>query len=139
MAYIGGKDTTWKHATHGSPSSDNDYTGKTMSVEPTYDGETVDATVFGDTFREKVATFKEHAYKVRYLFDAAMWTVITDLWKNGTAVTFELGPIGTTAGNPKSTGTMVCRSFTQPFNVGEVQVMDVEFEGSGAVVFDVFS
>ena len=135
---IGGKDTLWLHASHGSPASDVDYTSKTRSVVPNYDGESVDATVFGDAFREKEATFKNFGFTVQYKFDATIWQIIADLWTNGTAVTFELGPIGSTSTYPKITGSMFCKSFSEPFSVGELQVIDVTFEGTGAPTFTTY-
>jgi hypothetical protein len=136
---IGGAATTWKHATHGSPSSNTDYTAKTMSVNPTFDGEEVDATTFGDSFRESEQTFKSFAFTVRYKYDSTIWAVIGDLWTNGTSITFELGPVGVTPPNPKITGSMYCQSFSEPFNVGELQVMEVSFKGTGAPSFGAFS
>lgn len=136
---IGGKDTTWKHATHGSPASNNDYTAKTMSVNPTYNGESVDATTFGDAFREKEQTFKNFGFTVQYKYDATIWLVIADLWSNGTEITFELGPVGTASLSPKVTGSMFCQSFSEPFSVGTLQVIDVTFEGTGAPAFGAFS
>ena len=136
---ISGKETVWKHATHGAPSSNTDYTAKTMSVTPTYDGEEVDATCFGDAFREYEQTFKSHSYTVRYKYDATIWQVLADLWSNGTSVTFELGPVGSGSTSPKITGSLICTSFTEPFNVGELQVMEATFRGTGAPTFGAYS
>lgn len=130
---IGGKDTTWKHATHGSPSSNTDYTSKTMSVEPSFKSDFEDATVFGDAYREKEATFKDATIKVKYKSDDTIDAVVFDLWSNGTSVTFELSPRGTTAGMPKYTGSMICVGYEEPFNVGSLQDLSVDFEVTGAV------
>lgn len=109
-----------------------------MSVVPTFDGEEVDATVFGDSFREFEQTFKSHSYAVRYKYDATIWQILADLWSNGTEVTFELGPVGTTSTNPKITGSMILTSFSEPFTVGELQVMEVTFRGTGAPTFGTY-
>lgn len=135
---IAGSATTWKHATHGSPAALTDYTTKTRSVTLTNDGEEVDATVFGDSFREYEQSFKSAEITVQYKYDATIWQVIADLYTNGTSVIWELGPVGTTGGNPQIEGSMVCRTFTQPFPVGELQVLDVTFRVTGAVTFGAF-
>lgn len=135
---IAGSTTIWSHASHGSPSSNVAYTTKTMSVTPTFDGEEVDATTFGDAFREYEQTFKSHSYSVRYKYDATIWQIIVDLWSNGTEVTFELGPVGSTSTNPKITGSMICTSFSEPFEVGSLQVMEVSFRGTGAPTFTTY-
>lgn len=136
---IGGKDTVWLHASHGSPSSNVSYTAKTMSVVPNFNGEEVDATTFGDAFRESEQTFKSFGFAVRYKYDATIWQIVADLWTNGTSITFELGPVGVTAPNPKITGSMYLQTFSEPFNVGELQVLDVTFKGTGAPTFGAYS
>lgn len=133
------KDTVWKHASNGSPSSNVDYSAKTMSLVPNYDGESVDATTFGDAFRDKEQTFKSFGFSVKYKYDATIWQIIADLWSNGTSITFELGPVGTASTSPKVTGSMFCQSFSEPFNVGELQVMEVKFEGTGSPTFGSYS
>lgn len=136
---IAGKDTYWAHATHGSPSSNTNYTTKTRSLNITLDGEEVDATVFGDAYREYEQSFKSAEITVQYKYDSTIWTVLTDLYDNGTSITWEAGPVGTTNGSPKLSGSQVLRSLGLPYNVGELQVMDATFRVTGAVTFGTYS
>lgn len=133
---IAGASTVWAHATHGSPSSNNDYSAKTQELSISFDGEEVDATVFGSSFRAYEQSFKNAEIEVTYKWDAAINTVITDLWKNGTSVTFSLSPIGTTGGNPRVTGSMICRTIELPFSVGELQQINATFRVTGTPTFD---
>ncbi len=135
---IAGSATTWKHATNGSPAALTDYTTKTRSVTLNNDGEEVDATTFGDSFREYEQSFKNAEIVVQYKYDATIWQVIADLYTNGTSIIWELGPVGITVGNPQIEGSMICRTFSQPFAVGELQVLDVTFRVTGAVTFGTF-
>lgn len=133
---IAGASTVWAHATHGSPSSNTDYSSKTQELSINFDGEEVDATTFGDSFREYEQSFKNAEIEVTYKWDSTIHTVITDLWKNGTSVTFSLSPIGTTGGNPRVTGSLICRSINMPFSVGELQTIEATFRVTGTPTFD---
>lgn len=135
---ISGKDTVWKHATNGAPSTNTDYTSKTRNVSLNCDGEEVDATVFGDGFRDYEQSFKNATITGTYKYDATIWQVVADLYSNGTSITWELGPVGSSASSPKITGSMICKSFTQPFNVGELQMVNVNFRVTGAVTFTTY-
>lgn len=138
---IAGAATTWKHASIAAPSTNVDYSAKTMSVTPNFNGEEVDATTFNSGgFRSYEQTFKDAEITVQYKYDAAIWAIIHPFYSDttGTAPTWELGPVGTTAGNPKITGTMILRTFSEPFPVGNLQVIDVTFRVSGAITFTTF-
>jgi hypothetical protein len=134
---IAGAATVWAHASYGAPSTNVDYSAKTQELSLSFDGEEVDATTFNAAaFRAYEQSFKEGEIEVTYKWDAAINTVITDLWKNGTSVTFSLSPIGTTGGNPRITGSMICRTIELPFSVGELQQINATFRVTGTPVFD---
>jgi hypothetical protein len=136
---LGGKDTVFSHATNGSPSSNNSYTAKMRSLSIAFDGEEVDATVFGDGFREYEQSFKSATINATYKMDAAIWTVLTDLYTNGTEITFEIGPLNSDAPNPKITGSMVMISFTEGLDIGTLQEIPVVFRMTGAPTFGVYT
>ena len=134
---IAGAATVWAHASHGATSTNVDYSAKTQELSLTLDGEEVDATCFNAAaFRAYEQSFKNGEIEVTYKWDAAMNTVITDLWKNGTSITFSLSPIGTTGCNPRVTGSMICRSIELPFSVGELQQISATFRITGTPTFD---
>jgi hypothetical protein len=134
---IAGAATVWAHATHGAASSNNDYSAKTMELSISFDGEEVDATCFNAAaFRAYEASFKEGEIEATYKYDAAIGTVITDLWKNGTSVTFSLSPLGTAGSSPRITGSMICRTIELPFSVGELQQINATFRVTGTPTFD---
>lgn len=134
---IAGAATVWQHSSYGATTTLVDYSAKTQELSLTLDGEEVDATCFNAAaFRAYEQSFKNGEIEVTYKWDAAMNTVITDLWKNGTSVTFSLSPIGTTGGNPRVTGSFICRSIELPFSVGELQQISAVFRITGTPVFD---
>ena len=136
---VGGKDTTWKHGTHGAVSSNTDFTTKTMSLTPSFDAEEADATVFGDGFRSYEATFENATIGSTYKYDATVFGQLADIYSNRDEVTFEIGPTGTTATNVKITGSMVMTKFDTGLGVGEVIKITVNWRVTGAVTFTTFS
>lgn len=136
---VGGKDSTWKHGTNGAPAVLTDFTTKTMSVQPSFDGEEIDMTVWGDGFRSFEQTFKNSTIQVTYKYDPTLLAQLGDLYKNGTEVDWELGPTGDDPGQPKISGEMFLKSLSLPVNVGDGLKVTANFRVTGAVDFDVFS
>ncbi len=136
---IGGSLTSWKHGTNGAVSSNTDFTAKTMDVQPSFEAEQVDATTFGDGYREFEQSFKNAKIEATYKYDTALFAQLAAIYNAGDTVTFELGPDGATAPKPKITGSMFITSLGTPISVGELIKMEVSWQVSGAVVFTVFS
>lgn len=139
---IGGNLSDWQHGTNGAPTVLTDNTGKTQSVVIDFGSEEVDATVFGDSFREFEQSFKNATIQAVYKHDTAIWTIITDIYTNAPAggVNYQLGPDGTTTGKPKITGSMILSpSFSQPIPLGELLVLNVGWRVTGAVTFGTFA
>jgi hypothetical protein len=136
---VGGKDSTWKHGTHGATSSNTDFTTKTMSLTPSFDAEEADATVFGDGFRSYEATFENATIGTVYKYDTTVFGQLADIYSNRDSVTFEIGPTGTTSTNVKITGSMVMTKFDTSLGVGEVIKITVNWRVTGAVTFTTFS
>lgn len=136
---IGGKDTTWKHGTHGAVSSNSDFTTVTMSLSPSFNAEEADATVFGDGFRSYEATFKNGTIDVIYKYSTATFSSLSAIYDGEDEITWEIGPTGTTATNVKITGSAVMTKFDLPLTVGTVEKINVTFRVTGAVTFAAFS
>ncbi len=136
---IGGKDSTFKHGTHGAISSNTDFTTKLMSLTPNFNAEEADATVFGDGSRSYESTFENAEIDASYKFDTTVWGQLAAIYTGRDAVTFEIGPTGTTATNARITGTMVMTSFGAPLAVGDIIKVPVKWRVTGAVVFDLFT
>ena len=135
---VGGKDTTWKHGTNGAISTNTNFTTSTMSISTSFNAEEADATTFGDAYRDYEQTFKNATINVTYYYSATVFNQLAAIYNNGDSVTFELGPTGTTAGNQKTTGSMVITSLGSNIAVGDVEKFEVTFRVNGAVVFTTF-
>jgi hypothetical protein len=138
---IGGRDSTWKHGTNGAVGVNTDFTAKTMSVQPNFNADETDMTVFGDGYREFEQTFKDAEIAVTYKYDTTIFGQLAAIYNNGDTVTWELGPTGTTGGgiNVKETGSMFLKSFTQAIDVGEGLKIVTQWRVSGAVTFSTFT
>ena len=135
---IGGKDSTWKHGTNASPSSNTDYTTSAMAVTPNFNLEEADATVFGNGYRSYEATFANAEIDVTYYYTTAMFSALALLYANRTEVSWEIGPTGTGSGNVKITGDMVMLNLGVPLQVGDVIKLPVKWRVTGAVTFATF-
>lgn len=136
---VGGKDTSWKHGTNGAVSSLTDFTSKTMAVNPSFNQDEADATVFGNDYRDYESTFKNATISATYKYDTTVWGQLTAIYNGGDSVDFELGPTGTASTNAKITGAMVITSIGSPINVGDIIKFDVSFRVNGSVTFGAFS
>lgn len=136
---IGGKDTTWKHGTNGALTDLTNFTTKTRSVTFSAEGETIESTVFGDSYRDYEQSFKSATIEVTYKYDTTVFGQLAAIFTNSSTVSFELSPEGTAAGNAKITGSMQLPSFNTNFNIGELQEISVTFQVSGAVTFGTHS
>jgi len=135
---IGGKDTTWKHGTHGAVSSNTDFTTKTMSLSPNFNAEEADSTVFGDGSRSYEATFENAEIGAVYKYDTTVFGQLAAIYSGRDAVTWEIGPTGTTSTFVKITGSMVMTKFDTGLGVGEVIKINVQWRVTGAVTFTTF-
>ena len=136
---LGGKNSNWQHGTNGAPTSLTDFTTKTMSVTLNAEAETVESTVFGDAYRDYEQSFKNATIDVQYKYDATIYGQLADLYNNGTIVDFQLSPDGTGSTNPKIEGDAFITSFGTPVEVGNLLVLDVSFQVSGALTFGAHS
>jgi hypothetical protein len=136
---LGGKNSNWQHGTNGAPTVLTNFTTKTMSVTLNAEAETVEATVFGDAYRDFEQSFKNATIDVQYKYDATLYGQLAAIYNAGDVVNFQLSPDGTTSTNPKITGAAFVTSFGTPVEVGNLLVLDVSFQVSGVVTFDTHS
>lgn len=136
---IAGKNTTFKHGTHGAISSNTDFTGKMMSLSPSFDSEEVDATVFGDGFRQFEQSFKNATIDAVYKYDPTVFGQLAALYDGADVVTWEIGPDGDDTGKAKITGSMILKKLDPPAGIGDLLKINVSFRVTGAVVFGSFS
>ncbi len=135
---IAGKDTTFKHGTNGAVGALTDFTTKTRSLNTSFEAEEVDATVFGDGYRQFEQSFKNATITAQYKHDTTVFGQLTAIYNGADTVIWEIGPIGTTATNPQIEGSMVMTSLSLPYPVGDLMVIDVTWRVTGAVVFGTF-
>jgi hypothetical protein len=136
---LGGKNSDWRHGTNGAVSVLTDFTTKTMSVTLSAEAETVESTVFGDSYRDFEQSFKNATIEVQYKYDATLYGQLAAIYNAGDVVNFQLSPDGTGSTNPKITGSGFITSFGFPVEVGSLLVMDVSFQVSGTLTFGTHS
>lgn len=132
---LGGKNSNWQHGTNAAPTVLTDFTTKTMSVTLNAEAETVESTVFGDAYRDYEQSFKNATIDVQYKYDSTIYGQLADLYNNGTIVDFQLSPDGTGSLMPKITGKAFVTSFGTPVEVGNLLVLDISLQVSGALTF----
>lgn len=132
---VGGATSAWKHGTNGAISTNTDFTSYTLSVNPSFDAEEVDATTFGDTYRDFEQSYKNATIDVEMKYDATRFGQMAAIYNGGDVVTWELSPAGTAATNVKITGSMVMTKFNPSVTVGDLIKMTMTFRVSGAVTF----
>ncbi len=135
---IGGSSSLWKHGTLGSPSSNTDYSAYAKSVSLSADGEEVDATVFGDTYRDFEQSYKNATIDVEYKYHATIYTAVTAVFNGGTEITWEYGPAGNTSGYAKMTGSAVVTKVGLPTQVGDLITLTATYRVTGAITFTTY-
>jgi len=135
---VGGSLSTWKHGTNGAVSSNTDFSAKTREVTPSFEAEQVESTTFGDTYRDYEQSFKNATIEVTYKYDTTLFAQLAAIYNAGDIVTWELGPTGIVATNPKITGSMFMIKLGNPVKVGDLLEISVSWQVSGAVVFTAF-
>ena len=135
---IGGSSSSWQHGTNGATGVLTDFSAKTISVEASWEAEQVESTTFGDTYREYEQSFKNGSIEVEYKYDATIFGQLSAIYNGGDTVIFELGPTGTTAGMVEIDGSMFITELGMPVEIGELLVIPVTWQVSGAVTFGTF-
>jgi len=135
---LGGSSSDWRHGTNGAVSSNTDFSAKTRGVTASFDAEQVEATVFGDTYRDYEQSYKNATIEATYKHDTTIFGQLTAIYNAGDTVTFQLGPTGTTSGYAKITGSMFITKLGIPVEVGNLLEIPVSWQVSGAVTFTTY-
>jgi len=130
---IGSVVGTWEHASSGAPSTNVDYTAKVRAFSTNLSRDAVEGTNFSESSRSYVAGLKTGEINCTYEYDDTINDIIEDLWSNGTSVTFEYSPLGSTA--PNMTGSMFCTGMNLNVGVGELLEIEATFQITGDVAF----
>lgn len=136
---VGGQNSDWRHGTNGAASVLTDFTAKTMSVSLSAEAEQVESTTFGDSYRDYEQSFKNATIDVQYKYDATLFGQLSAIYNAGDIVDFRLSPSGTTAPSVKIEGKAFITSFGTPVEIGNLLVLDVSFQVSGAVTFGAYT
>jgi hypothetical protein len=136
---VGGATSAWKHGTNGNVSVNTDFTAYTLSVNPSFDAEEVDATTFGDTYRDFEQSYKNATIDVEMKFDATRFGQMSAIYNGGDTVTWQLSPAGTANPSVKIEGSMVMTKFNPSVQVGDLIKMAMTWRVTGAVTFGVHS
>jgi hypothetical protein len=132
---LGGKNSAWKHKLTGNVTL-TDFTTSTMGVTLNASAEQVEATTFGDAYRDYEQSFKNGTIDVTYKYSAAVYGQLAAIYNAGDTVDFELYPDGDTgAGKPKISGGAFITSFGTPVEIGNLLQMTVTFQIAGAITF----
>ena len=132
---VGGQNSDWRHGKNGAPTVLTDFTAKTMSVTLSAEAEQVESTTFGDSYRDYEQSFKNATIDVQYKYDPTMFDDIADIYNAGDIVDFRLSPDGTGSQKVKIEGKAFVTSFGTPVEIGNLLVLDVSFQVSGALTF----
>jgi hypothetical protein len=139
MASVGGILSDWRHGTNGATGVLTDFSAKTMSVELDREAENEDATAFQSTYRSAVQSFKNGTIECEYLYDTTIHGQLAAIFNGGDTVIFALSPTGTANGEVEITGSMFMTNLGTPVEVGEVQVIPVSWQTTGAITDGVHS
>lgn len=138
MAVVGGINSNFQHGTHGALTTLTDFSAKTQEASFDSQAEQVDSTSFGSGYRSYTQSFKNASVKSKYIYDPTIFGQLGDLYNNGETVSFQLAPNGTATGQAKVTGSMFMKTMNTPVQIGNLLVLEVEWQVTGAVTFATF-
>lgn len=130
------KNVVFKLGTVGVPSTATDISSKLSSVKPSWAADNLDASAFGASgAKAHVAGLTDGTISIEGFWDAAIETHFTGLLgqdNSGAGIAFEHGPIGSTTGNPKTTGNCILTKYEPPSSIGAVNKFTAELQVTGA-------
>jgi hypothetical protein len=130
------KNVVFKLGTVGVPGTATDISAKLSSVKPSWDVDNLETTTFGTSgTKSHGAGLVDGTISIEGFWDAAIETHLTGLLgqdNGGTGIAFEHGPIGSTSGDPKTTGNCILLKYEPPTNVGASNKFTAELQVSGA-------
>ena len=104
----------------------------------TVEGDAVDTTTMGDSWKENTMGLKSGTLAIEFLDDFASGTVDATVWSafnTGTAIAFEVRSAATTvtATNPKWTGSVLPNAHSVGGSLGDAAKKSLSFPTTGAI------
>ena len=132
---IAGQLSDVRHGTNGAVAVLTDFTAKTRNFSLNIEGEEVDATTFGNVYRDFEGSFIGGTISATYKHDTTVFGQLGAIMVNRDSIDFQWSPDGTASGKPKVTGAMVMTSFQNDGSVGDLLEIQCEFRINGAITF----
>jgi hypothetical protein len=136
MATTVAKSVDFRLGTQGSPASLTDLSTKLTSVKVSWSADDLDSTAFGTSgAKSHAAGLTDGTISIEGFWDSAIETQLGALLgfdNSGAGVSFQHGAIGSTTGNPKTTGSCILTKYEPPSNVGQLNKFTAELRVTGA-------
>lgn len=123
-----------------SAGTPQDLSAELKTVDANDDVGLEDDTAFGSTVTAKsfAATLLDGGYSIKGPYSATMWAHLHALRGLSGTSTFIIGPIGSTAANPRITGECRLKSMKLGGAVDGLLQLEAEFQYDGAITKDTF-
>lgn len=140
MAGIVATTIDWRFGSNGTPTVQIDNSTKFNSIDFPRTQDLKDITPFGASGNAKqyAVGLNDATVKAEAFYDATLYAQLVALLNYATPINFTYGPAGPTTGYPKNTGTMILKSIGAPVKVGDVMMISVEFQITGAITATVY-
>lgn len=97
------------------------------------DIETAETTAFGSTAKSYITGLTDATISMSGLFDSVADGYLAGVLGQSTALSFNYGPLGSTAGMIKYTGTAILTSYELSSSVGDVVTFSADLQVTGAI------
>src|SRR4051812_3097073 len=135
MAGIVSLNVDFQFGSNGTPSTLVDNSAKTQNCDFPREQDMKDVTAFnGNGARAFAVGLSSATFKAAFFWDATIDGQLQGLIGYVTAINFQFGPDGSLSGKPKYTGSMFAKSVGQPVNIGDIKVINCEFQITGLIV-----
>ena len=136
MATTVAKNVDFQLGTQGTPASLTNLSTKLTSVKVSWDVDDLDSTAFGTSgAKAHAAGLTDGTISIEGFWDAAIEThfgALLGFDNAGAGISFQHGPIGSTTGNPKTTGAVILTKYEPPSGVGTLNKFTAELRVTGA-------
>ena len=95
--------------------------------------ETAETTTFGSSAKSYITGLTDATISISGLFDSAADAVLAGIAGQSATVSFEYGPLGSTASMIKFSGEAILTSYEVSSPVGDVVTFSADFQVTGAV------
>jgi predicted secreted protein len=95
--------------------------------------ETAETTTFGSSAKSYITGLTDATISISGLFDSAADAVLAGITGQSATVSFEYGPLGSTASMIKFSGECILTSYEVSSPVGDVVTFSADFQVTGAI------